>query len=63
MANAFNKTAAIQRIERPCLCCKVAFISEGFHNRLCNTCCIADRGPDAPTIWVLIPHSGDPEYD
>lgn len=24
--------------ERPCLCCQRAFLSDGIHNRLCDTC-------------------------
>lgn len=24
--------------QRPCLCCAAPFPSEGFHNRLCNSC-------------------------
>lgn len=24
--------------ERPCMCCREVFLSEGAHNRLCNPC-------------------------
>ena len=24
--------------ERPCLCCREVFLSQGAHNRLCNPC-------------------------
>lgn len=26
------------RAERPCMCCRAMFESEGIHNRLCPTC-------------------------
>lgn len=29
---------AAKRIERPCMCCRAVFKSEGIHNRLCNAC-------------------------
>lgn len=29
-------------IERPCLCCKTKFVSQGPHNRLCGACRRAD---------------------
>ena len=29
---------ARKRIDRPCLCCRSVFASEGIHNRLCDRC-------------------------
>jgi predicted ArsR family transcriptional regulator len=35
---------------RPCLCCDKAFHSEGFGNRLCNTCRKLDVSPFALAV-------------
>lgn len=37
-------------IERPCLCCKNLFFSEGPHNRLCSQCRQIDAGPEPVRI-------------
>lgn len=29
--------------ERKCLCCRGAFLSEGFHNRMCDKCKDSDN--------------------
>lgn len=35
-AESFAK--AINTAQRPCMCCRRLFLSEGAHNRLCYTC-------------------------
>lgn len=33
------------KTKRNCMCCNAAFLSDGFHNRLCNRCRQKDAGP------------------
>lgn len=40
---------------RPCMTCKQAFLSEGYHNRMCDSCRALSTGPEAPPIWALVP--------
>ncbi|MEQ9639798.1 MAG: hypothetical protein RIM84_07195 [Alphaproteobacteria bacterium] len=43
-------TVAPGGIERNCLCCTAEFVSEGPHNRLCDTC----RGSADPDFRVAL---------
>jgi hypothetical protein len=36
--------------ERPCMCCREQFLSEGPHNRLCGNCRGKNAGPAAVAI-------------
>lgn len=37
--------ARARKTERPCMCCRKPFESEGIHNRLCDTCRRQGDGP------------------
>lgn len=39
--------AAAQPKERPCMCCRQMFVSEGKHNRLCGACRLRASQDDA----------------
>jgi hypothetical protein len=33
-----ERDAALKRKQRPCMCCGRPFMSQGIHNRLCDSC-------------------------
>lgn len=45
-ANEAKDNLARKRVKRPCLCCGDLFLSEGIHNRMCDTCRHRDMAPD-----------------
>lgn len=49
--------AAARRMERPCMCCRQTFLSEGIHNRMCDRCRRLNGEYDP---YGLSPRSGRP---
>ncbi len=43
-AEANAEADDIRKNTRPCICCKDLFLSQGFHNRMCDKCRLRDTG-------------------
>ncbi len=56
MAAAERKARKEKRTLRPCLCCRKPFMSEGWHDRLCNRC---GRGNTDADLYAGDAHSSD----